>query len=455
MPQLRTEREDSLAADLPTPVLGVAGLAGRRLKPGPGRSAAEVATNQRARIDSAMVEVVVEHGYSRTTVREIARVACISTRSFYEHYAGKEECFLHVYRLLAKGSLRRIEALDDSRSSGGRLVGAVESIVERWVHDTKAARFLLFGPYGAGPTALKQLRLWERSLGVELGRCIGSVRGNVLAELIATGIAAAMVTTARSRMLFDGMISSCLPRELALWALTCACSSSDLEVLQAASARAENKHPSCRATPSSAEISISSASDDLALFHSALIKLAAAGDHELLTPRHICAAAGVSRRSFDVNFSNLDSCLISAVELQINSAVEQARRVGEKEGASTSKVFRSVKELCSQVARSPALAYLCFDDNLEKDESLICRDRLLMKSITGLMTAVGPAPLPRSSGRSTAEASLGAALGVIRSEVIAGRAGCLHLKAPIVAFLMLAPTAGRSSAVATLSGARR
>jgi AcrR family transcriptional regulator len=446
------ERGDSKAIAESTTALGIDTLAYPRLKPGPGRSAAEVASHQRARIDGAIVEVVSRRGYRRTTVREIARVAGISTRAFYEQYAGKEECFLHVHRLLAHGSLRRIEALDESRNSDDRLCAAVESILEWWAHDVKAARFLLLGPYGAGPTALKQLRLWERSLGVELGRCIGSARRNVLAELIATGIAAGMVTTVRSRMLFDGKVSPDLHRELAPWALAYACSSSDLEVLQAASVHAENEHPSRRAMSSSAEGSTPSASDDLTLLHSATAKLAAAGDRELLRPRHICAAAGVSRRSFDLYFSNLDSCLISAAELQINSAIEQSLRVGKRERTPASKVSRSIAELCGQIACSPALAYLCFDDNLESGVSFVRRDRLLIKNIAGLMTAMGPAPLPHSSERLAAEASLGAALGVIRSEVIAGRAGCLHLKAaPVVAFLMLAPTASRSSAVDAVS----
>jgi AcrR family transcriptional regulator len=230
----------------------------------------------------------------------------------------------------------------------------------------------------------------------------------------------------------------------------------DLGVLQAASARAESKHLSRRATPNDAEVSTSSAGEDLALLHSAIAKLAAVGDRQLLTPRHICAAAGVSRRSFDLYFSNLDSCLITAAELQINSAIAQARQVGEREQAPASEVLRSVVDLCSQVASIPALAYLCFGDNLERGESLVRRDRLLMTNITGPMTGIGPAPLPRSSERLVVETSLSAALGVIRSEVIAGRAGCLHLKAPVAAFLMLAPTAGRSSAVdALLSEAQR
>ena len=356
---------------------------------------------------------------------------------------------MHVHRLLAYASLRRIEALDDS-SSDRRLPAAVESIVEWWGQDTKAARFLLLGPYGAGITALKQLRLWERSLGVELGHCLDSAKGNVLAELIATGIAAGLVATARSKMLSDGKVSTDLNRELASWALACAYSPLDLEVLQAASARAESKHASRRATPNDAEVSTPSAGDNLTLLHSAIAKLAAVGDRELLTPRRICTAAGVSRRSFDLYFSDLDSCLIAGAELQINSAIDQAQRVGEREQTIASKLPRSVVELCDQVACRPALAYLCFSDNLERRESLVRRDRLLMKNLARLMSGMGSAPLSRPTGRLAAEASWSAALGMIRSEVISGRAGYLHLMAPVAAFLMLAPIADRSSAVAVL-----
>jgi AcrR family transcriptional regulator len=60
----------------------------------------QVETNQRARIILATAEAVTEHGYARTTTRDIIERAGVSTKTFYAHYGGKEEAFLAGYTLL-------------------------------------------------------------------------------------------------------------------------------------------------------------------------------------------------------------------------------------------------------------------------------------------------------------------------------------------------------------------
>jgi hypothetical protein len=71
-----------------------------KLKPGPGQVASDVERNQRARIHGAMVEIVGERGYRAVTVRELARLAGVSTRAFYEQFEGKEECFFSTVDLI-------------------------------------------------------------------------------------------------------------------------------------------------------------------------------------------------------------------------------------------------------------------------------------------------------------------------------------------------------------------
>ncbi|HET7589657.1 MAG TPA: helix-turn-helix domain-containing protein, partial [Solirubrobacterales bacterium] len=62
-----------------------------KLSPGPGKPATEVAAHQRARIHSAMVELAADRGYKAVTVRDLARLAGVSSRAFYKHFNGKEE----------------------------------------------------------------------------------------------------------------------------------------------------------------------------------------------------------------------------------------------------------------------------------------------------------------------------------------------------------------------------
>ncbi len=62
-----------------------------------GLSREAVRSAQEARLRVATVEVVAEHGYAGASVRQIARQAGISTKTFYELYPDKEAAFLATY----------------------------------------------------------------------------------------------------------------------------------------------------------------------------------------------------------------------------------------------------------------------------------------------------------------------------------------------------------------------
>ena len=60
-----------------------------------------IAQNQRERIITALVDTVAERGYNATTVAHITKTASVSRRTFYEHFADKEACFLAAYEMVA------------------------------------------------------------------------------------------------------------------------------------------------------------------------------------------------------------------------------------------------------------------------------------------------------------------------------------------------------------------
>jgi len=65
-----------------------------------GRHAAPrevVAESQRERLLVAMADAVAAKGYVAVAVADVIERAGVSRRSFYEHFANKEECFLAAY----------------------------------------------------------------------------------------------------------------------------------------------------------------------------------------------------------------------------------------------------------------------------------------------------------------------------------------------------------------------
>ncbi len=59
-----------------------------------------LAHNQRERLLAALASCVAENGYNATTITQITAAASVSRRTFYEHFDGKEECFLAAYEAL-------------------------------------------------------------------------------------------------------------------------------------------------------------------------------------------------------------------------------------------------------------------------------------------------------------------------------------------------------------------
>jgi AcrR family transcriptional regulator len=62
-----------------------------------GLSPDVVAYSQRERLLAAIAEVVAERGYNKATIAQITTAASVSRRTFYEHFDGKEACFIAAY----------------------------------------------------------------------------------------------------------------------------------------------------------------------------------------------------------------------------------------------------------------------------------------------------------------------------------------------------------------------
>lgn len=58
---------------------------------------AAVAGSQRLRLLDAVARVVADKGYGAATVADVIALAGVSRRTFYEHFAGLEDCFLAAY----------------------------------------------------------------------------------------------------------------------------------------------------------------------------------------------------------------------------------------------------------------------------------------------------------------------------------------------------------------------
>lgn len=87
-------------------------------------------TGFRRRLLDGLAESIVADGYRNTTVAHIVRHARTSRRTFYEHFAGKEECFV---ALLTEANAEMIRQISAAVDPSAPWADQVRQAVEAWV----------------------------------------------------------------------------------------------------------------------------------------------------------------------------------------------------------------------------------------------------------------------------------------------------------------------------------
>ncbi|WP_245568512.1 TetR/AcrR family transcriptional regulator [Nocardia concava] len=103
----------------------------------------------RRRLLDAMADAVRERGYKDATVADVVRIARTSRRTFYEHFADKQDCFVALLTERNNETIEQIYAAVDPTAPWDRQVRqAIESWIEAsrvdtsitlaWIRDTPA-----------------------------------------------------------------------------------------------------------------------------------------------------------------------------------------------------------------------------------------------------------------------------------------------------------------------------
>jgi len=128
------------------------------------RNLGEAPDVHRFRLLEAFAAAVSEHGYATTTIAHIVKNARVSKRTFYEHFADKEECFLALYAeaaaILRNGVEEALRA--PAASWEAQLDAGLDAYLTALESNPPLTRACLLEIQAAGPRAL-QLRLRGRA----------------------------------------------------------------------------------------------------------------------------------------------------------------------------------------------------------------------------------------------------------------------------------------------------
>jgi AcrR family transcriptional regulator len=423
----------------------------KRLPPGPHRlERAEVLHHQRIRMHGAMVEAVAANGYEGTSVRQIIALAGVSRRSFYEHFANKQECLLATFDVIAGSAMRRAGeaylACDGALEQ--RLRAALAEFAGAIARSHKAADLVIVQTQTVGVPGLLRLRRatarCEQMLCVSFGSSrdasplpLPVVRG------IAGGLHAAMSACVREQ---GRMATSELTEEMVGWTLRfpapgCA---------RMTALIADRAARSMRRGPPPRRDAAARAGERERLMEEAL-RLATVEDlHELSAPR-IADEAHVPVDAFFEHFESKDDCYLAAIDMLAGELL----RVTDDEGLSSADwpraVRRAIGELMIYLADRPHYARTIAVEAFAAGPDAVRRNHELATSLAMLLTDGAPGEPP---GRLTVEGVGGAIWHTVRCQVASGRIQLLPALSDYLSYVVLAPFIGAESAVEVVSEER-
>jgi AcrR family transcriptional regulator len=115
-----------------------------------------VAENQRYRMLEGMVRAVGDRGYAETTVQDAIARAGVSRRTFYVHFAGKQDCFLQGYDAVMDRVLVATRGAYESGSSWPeRLERGLQRFLAFFSDEVGLVRVAMVEVLAAGPEALR------------------------------------------------------------------------------------------------------------------------------------------------------------------------------------------------------------------------------------------------------------------------------------------------------------
>jgi AcrR family transcriptional regulator len=411
-----------------------------KLKPGPGLSSEVVFANQRTRLHGAMIELVAERGYEGVTVRSLARLAGVSTRSFYKHFSNAEECFVSTYELLMQITLRRAYAAQAGCADWEEgLRASLRLILDDVARYPKASRLVLIEAFAVGPTMQAPMAEAISGFGRLLSDSLPAISPAPASwRPVAGAIAAGTMRVVRTQLRADPGSAGDPAEELASWILSILrgyAESPELFAMVRPQSYAEELD--FDAEEELAPDVLGRAGNERRRILTAAVKLGVRGGFASLTVPKVRAEAGVSRRSFDGRFRDVTECFLEAVEAVVLDAAAHAGRRTIGAGSSEAGIRRLVAVLCTEVARKPHLARLAFVEIFAAGKGGLERRERLVSLGAGQL--VDGAPLERPPSELAAEASVAAAWGIAHTAIATGRASELPRLAPLLEFVLLAP----------------
>ncbi|MFY9487195.1 MAG: TetR/AcrR family transcriptional regulator [Solirubrobacterales bacterium] len=135
------------------------------------------ATAPRGRLLLAMTQSIIERGFTNTMVNDVVRIARVSKRTFYEHFADREDCFLALCDASADWKIALTDrAADPDLPWREQLARAVDVFIAGMTAAPPLTRAFLYEVYSAGERGARQQRDISRRFAEQICALVERIR---------------------------------------------------------------------------------------------------------------------------------------------------------------------------------------------------------------------------------------------------------------------------------------
>jgi AcrR family transcriptional regulator len=424
-------QDEERSGPLSTPWGDAAALRERRLYPGAGTPAEEVARNQRERLFAAAVTVAATKGFEAMTVADLLEMSGVSRSAFYVHFANKTECLIAAASELVDPGIAMLARDRNPQLEPKEVFEAFLSLISS---QPAAAKVAFVELHAAGETgeALAD-RAFQASVDkvAELNDAVGSGHSPELAVALIAGVRKLIHSK-----LARGELAELEAQAPEIW-----------EWIESVEPPPGELLIPRRQRPATGGFPGYTPAERIAR---AVASLVAEKGYGEMSTDDVATRAKISLSTFYENFANRHDALLGTLEMsgaQITAlAVPAARRAGSWRAG----VRAFYEATCQYLAAEPALAELALVGVYGAGKDALRRRDRVIESLAAML-APGFNENP-SAPAISAEAAAHTAYALMREQVRAHGAATVSAVVPLATYVTLVAFIGPERALAVANG---
>ncbi len=416
---------------------------------------------QRERLIEAVIELAGRFGYQSLTIAQISARAGVSSATFYEQFADREECMLAAYRAVTERTLARMASSLQEGEWASAARPAFTELLRTLTDDPDAGRVMFVEALAGGPRLRAELRMvldgMEQNAEVLLegaprdgvtldipGRAlIGAVR-HVVSRHLRTHSEDKL--PARAEQMLAWMACYAVPAAAGRWSTSPAA----LLALPAEQSPALQSHSGLERLPRGRHglppgaVARNQRSRILAATASVTMEKGYAAT----TVADIVSAAGVAKEAFYRHFSDKEQVFLEAQEHPTQQILDTLVSAYFSADDWPERIWRGLRRLLELIAADPVMSHLRLVECYTAGPTAVRRAEETTRSFTifleeGYRQRPGGGELPRLFSQAIA----GAIFEIIQRDVAAGATAQLPRRLPQLAYVASAPFLGPAAAI--------